>query len=119
MKKVFLILFFTILLFTSTSSAQILSPVVKMQGNLKDDTYAFFAGKTLISGNFNGYELDFLTDIPLFGDIDAFPLFGTNKIKSIDKVSLIDYKSLNFSSIQNFNDSGLHDLGKNFTNAWW
>ena len=49
MRKTFLILFFVLFFFSYSVSGQLLSPVVKLEGTLDDDTLAFFAGKTSIN----------------------------------------------------------------------
>ncbi|MCK5112943.1 MAG: hypothetical protein KAQ84_05310, partial [Thermoplasmatales archaeon] len=49
---------------STTVNAQILSPVAHLEGTIDIDTMAFFVGRTSFSGDFQGYQIDYLLSNP-------------------------------------------------------
>lgn len=99
MKKTFILLGFIVILFTSSAAAQMLSPVVHLQGTIDADTKAFFVGKTSVSGTFQGYQMDSFPDNPLFEEVNVVPLFGSSTFKDIESVTIIDTQTIDIESL--------------------
>ncbi len=125
-------------------NAQILSPVVHMNGELSQDSMAFFVGKTAISGNFQGYPMDsvYQTDstinissfedilnnysvevdfnLSLLGDLNAFPLLNSCTFKDVNKVTIVDIQeiqSIDFESMLPKDLMNFMNSIKTFTNV--
>ena len=88
----------------SVVTAQILSPVSRLEGTIDTDTMAFFVGSTRFSGDFQGYQIDYLPSNPLFEEIDAFPLFGSNIFENVRRVTIIDIETLDIQSLEDILD---------------
>jgi len=94
MRKTIILIVFIFLFFTSTAGAQILSPIFHLKGNIDEDTKAVFAGKTSITGTYQGYQMDTLLDNPYIEEIDVFPLFGSCTFEDISSLKIIDMDSI-------------------------
>jgi len=89
-----------IVVFLTTSTvvnAQILSPVAHLEGTIGLDTMVFFVGRTSFSGDFQGYQIDYLPSNPLFEEIDAFPLFGSSIFEDVSSVTIFDIETIDQS----------------------
>lgn len=89
-----------IVVFLATSTvvnAQILSPVAHLEGTIDLDTMVFFVGRTSFSGDFQGYQIDYLPSNPLFEEIDAFPLFGSSIFEDVSSVTIFDIETIDQS----------------------
>jgi len=104
MRKTFLIITLCIFLFSSTATAQMLSPVFSMQGVLEDETKPLFIGKSKISGSFQGYDLDSFSSNPFISKVKASPLFGSAQFYDIDNVVVFDNAEIDLFSINDIDD---------------
>ena len=106
MNKTLFVMGCIVVFFTASSlvSAQILSPVTHLEGTIDLDTMIFFVGRTSFSGDFQGYQIDYLPSNPLFEEIDAFPLFGHSILEDISSVTIIDMESIDIQSAEDILD---------------
>jgi len=101
---------------SSIACGQFLSPVANLQGTIDTDSMAFFIGKTSISGEFEGYTVDFFEDNPLINEINAIPLFGTTTLNDINSVKIVDIDSLENISSEDITNFDL-DIFDSYTNV--
>jgi len=132
MHKIVLVLGCLLTLFVTSASAHILSSDAHLEGTLNPDTIAFFVGKTDISGDFGGFQVDESLSpktTTFFESMTTTPIFGSSILKGIDKVIIVDiddiesYYSIddifsmqedniyNFSHVTITTDSGSFILG--------
>jgi len=100
MRKTIILFGFIVIIFTSSATAQMLSPVAHLKGTIDAETKAFFVGKTSVSGTFQGYQMDSSPDNPLFREVDVFPLFGSSTFKDIESVTIIDTQTTDIESLE-------------------
>ncbi len=97
-------------------NAQILSPVAHLEGTIDTDTMAFFVGRTSFSGDFQGYQIDYLLSNPLFEEINAFPLFGSSIFEDIGSVTIFDIETIDNQSLEDILNLSTH-IGIRFTDV--
>ena len=136
MRKTLLLMGCIVIFFVAINgvNAQILSPISSLEGKVSQDTMVFFIGKTEVTGDFQGFEIDSLIDSALFEDIEnalnnplvpdiidlsllqnprVIPLIGSNYLDDIDIVTIVDiqdiqnfdFESMSLEDILNFVDS--------------
>ncbi len=104
MKKTIVFLCFTLFLFATSTSAQLLSPTSHIEGTILPSTQSLFIGTVDVSGDFQGYPLDMLPENPYINNVSVFPLLGSTVLNDIDRVTLIDRETLNLDSYQDYVD---------------
>ena len=105
-----------VIFFTASVNAQILSPVSQLEGTISSDAKVFFVGRTSISGVFQGYQINSLSDGYLSKEINAFPLFGSSTFESIDSVMIVDMQNIENQSLENITTMD-EDIISRFSNV--
>jgi hypothetical protein len=104
MRKILLILGCLLIGFSLSAEAQFLSPVAKLEGAITSDTKAVFIGQIRLSGSIQGFQIDTLGNSTLTGEINAYPLLGTQTIDDIENLIITDIDILQ--------DQDLEDISK-------
>jgi hypothetical protein len=118
MKKILIIFGFVLIFFTSSASAQILSPVAHLEASIGTDTITIFVGKTQVIGDFQGYNIDseFIPENPFLSKIKAFPLFGSVTLENINSVIIIDLDEVDIDSFKDLSDFNIDNISR-FSNV--
>ena len=112
---VFLFIFF--LAAPSLIHAQLLSPTAHIKGKVDLGTKSVFLGKTILSGNIHGFPVTSLLNIFLPGEMYAFPLFGENILRDVDRVIIVETSALENITIESLGDIADMD-GNNFSDVY-
>jgi hypothetical protein len=104
------------LIISSVVTAQILSPVARLEGTIDKDAMVFTIGSTRFSDEFKGYSFDDFPSNPLFDELNVFPLFGTCIFEDIEKVTIFDLNFTNLGTLEDILNFSMNNISQ-FSNV--